>query len=160
METLNWVVAEAGCSNEENSWDQYMIYPGLLIELNFLCRIEISKQMDGLLVERAVGNNDKGWRNGVLSPNLSTTGKPSKQAARLDFVLLLIKMSVTAGKLDPPRSLILACHLPNYPMRGSKTNSSSWFGYTGIVRVTGRVCWWLLPRVKNLISLLSMFCKI
>lgn len=102
-----------------------MIYPGLLIELNFLCRIEISKQMDGLLVERAVGNNDKGWRNGVLSSNLSTTGKPSKQAARLAFVLLLIKMSVTAGKLDPPRSLILACHLPNYPVRGSKTNSFS-----------------------------------
>lgn len=44
-----------------------MIYPDLLIELNFLCK---DFRADGYLsVERAVCNNDKGRRNGVLSPN-------------------------------------------------------------------------------------------
>lgn len=49
--------------------------------------------MDSLLKKRA---NDKGRRNG---------------AARLDFDLLLIKMSVTAGTQDSPTSLILSCQL-------------------------------------------------
>lgn len=73
-----------------------MIYADLLVELNFKCRIEISGHIDSCPIVRAVCNNDKGRSNWALIPNLSTTGKPSKQAAHLNFVLL-IKLSVTAG---------------------------------------------------------------
>lgn len=63
----------------------------------------------------------------------------------LHFVFLLIKMSLTAGRLDPPVSLILASQLPNYQVQWlqnqlfvTTTEESLTLGNTEVIGVTGR----------------------